>query len=89
MNKGFWKGAGYSFFVGSSLNLLLVLAFNILQKIGIIHTGDNNPSLILGIYAIVLLIYALAAIFYFKRQSSENLEKLKKEVENVTGRKLT
>lgn len=88
MSKDFWKGAGYSFLVGSFLNLLLVFAFNILQKIGIIHVGENNPSLIPAVYAVVLLIYTLAAMFYFKRQSSENLKKLKREVENVTGRKL-
>lgn len=88
MSKGFWKGAGYSFFVASLLNLLLVGAFNVLQKIGIIHSRENNPFVILGVYAIGLLIYTLAAIFYFRQQSSENLEKLKKEVENVTGRKL-
>lgn len=88
MTKGFWKGFGYSFLAGSFLNLLLVVAFNILQKMGIIHTGANNPFLILGIYAIVLLIYIITAKFYFKQQSSKNLEKLKKEVENVTGRKL-
>lgn len=89
MSKGFWKGAGYSFLVGSFLNLLLIFAFNILRNMGIIHTEENNPFLILGVYAVVLLIYTLAAIFYFRRQSSENLEKLKEEVENVTGRKLS
>ncbi len=88
MNKGFWKGLGYSFLAGSFLNLLLVFAFKILQKIGIIHTEENNPFLILGVYAVVLLIYTLVAVFYSKRQSSENLEKLKKEVENVTGKKI-
>lgn len=87
MSKDFWKGVGYSFLAGSFLNLLLISTFNILQKIGIIHTQENNPFLILGIYAVVLLTYILAAIFYSKRQSSENLEKLKREIENVTGKK--
>lgn len=89
MSKGFWKGFGYSFAAGSFLNLLLFVAFNILQRMGIIQTGANNPFLILGVYAVVLLIYIIKTRFYLKQQSEKNLEKLKKEVENITGRNLT
>ncbi len=89
MSKGFWKGMKYSFLGAIPLNLLLILAFNILQKLGVIHTEVTNPAFIIGVYTIVFLIYIVAVIFYFKRQSSENLEKLKKDVEGITGRKLT
>lgn len=88
MSKGFWKGVVYSFLGAIPLNLLLILAFNILQRLGIIHTEGNNLIIFFGVYTGVFLVYILAVIFYFKRQSSENMEKLKRDVEEITGRNL-
>ncbi len=59
-----------------------------LQNLGLIKPGEN-PALIIGIYALVFLIYYILVAIYFRRNSAKNLEKLKKEVEEITGKKLT
>lgn len=88
MNKGFWKGLSFSFSIGTLLNLLLYVVAYILQKSGFIKNKENNFLFIVLIYAAVFTIYFLATKRYFKHQSEENLEKLKKDVEKITGRKL-
>ncbi len=88
MNKGFWKGLIYGFIGTLPLYLMLNGAFWILQNLGIIQPG-KNPILIILIYVIVIVVYFIWVIVYFRRQSSKNLEKLKEEVEEITGKKLS
>lgn len=88
MNKGFWKGLIYGFVGTIPLYLILNVAFWILQNLGILEPG-KNPTLVIVAYAVVILIYFILILLYFRNQSSQNLEKLKKEVEQITGRKLS
>lgn len=89
MGQGFWRGLGYSFVVGSILNFLLVVGFNIFQRLGVIQAGANNLFPVLGVYGVALLVYALSAVFYFKYRSAKNLEKLKQKVDSITSFKTT
>ncbi len=87
MNKGFWKSLIYGFAGTIPLYLILNMTFWILQSLGVIQPGEN-PALVIGTYAIVVLIYFILIVVYFRNQSSKNLEKLKKDVEQITGKRL-
>ena len=88
MNKGFWKGLRNSFIATFPLYLMLNGVFWIIQKMGLVKEG-MNIGLFIGLYAIVILSYLILAKMYFRKKSANNLQKLKREVEEVTGKKLT
>lgn len=62
--------------------------FWIIQKMGLVKEG-MNIGLFIGLYAVVILSYLILAKMYFRKKSANNLQKLKREVEEVTGKKLT
>lgn len=85
MNKGLLWG-----YLGTlPLTFLLKIIFGGLESAGILHTSSNNSAFIIGIYIVVLIVYSIFVYLYLKRQSTKNLEKLKKGVEEVTGKKLS
>ncbi|MEK7616440.1 MAG: hypothetical protein AAB414_00090 [Patescibacteria group bacterium] len=88
MNKGFWKGLRNSFIATFPLYLMLNGVFWIIQKMGLVKEG-MNIGLFIGLYAVVILSYLILAKMYFRKKSANNLQKLKREVEEVTGKKLT
>jgi hypothetical protein len=88
MNKTSWKYLGFGVIGIIPLHLLLYLSFSIFKGLEIIQDFNTNPILIIAIYGIILILYAVIVYFYFKFLSNQNLNKLKKSVENVTGKKV-
>lgn len=87
MNKTFIKYALFGFLGSIPLNLLLIGTFGILSRLGILNDA-NRVVLFFAVYAIEIPLYMLIVHLYLKAQSEKNLEKLKKDVEKITGKKL-
>lgn len=89
MNKNFIKYSIFGFLGSVPLNLLLFGTFDILTKLGIPNKLGNNVGLVLLVYAIEVPLYMLFVYLYLRAQSEKNLEKLNREVEKITGKKLS
>lgn len=87
MNKAFIQYLLFGFLGSVPLNLLLFWTFDILSRLGI-PNDSNRVLLFFVVYLIEIPLYMLIIHFYLKAQSEKNLEKLKKDVEQITGKKL-
>lgn len=87
MNSTFIKYLLLGFLGTLPLNFLLFWTFDILSRLGI-PNDSNRVLLFFVVYLIELPLYMLIIHFYLKAQSEKNLEKLKKDVEQITGKKL-
>lgn len=86
MNKTFIKYLLFGFLGTVPLNFLLFWTFDILFRLGI-PNDSNRVLLFFVVYLIEIPLYMLIIHFYLKAQSEKNLEKLKKDVEQITGKK--
>lgn len=87
MNRTFIKYLLFGFLGTLPLNYLLFGTFDILTKLGI-PNSSNRVALFFIVYAVEIPLYMLIVYLYFKKSSEKNLEKLKKDVEEITGKKL-
>lgn len=87
MNKTFIKYAVFGFLGSIPLNVLLVTTFDVLTRLGI-PNDSNKVTLFFAVYAIEIPLYMFIVHLHLKALSEKNLEKLKKDVELITGKKL-
>jgi hypothetical protein len=87
MDRTFIKYLLFGFLGTLPLNYLLFMTFDILTKLGV-PNNSNRVALFFAVYIIEIPLYILVAYLYLRMRSKENLEKLKEDIKEVTGKKL-